>query len=174
MPRDLFLAQRFARHESPLTTAVYTHPRRGGDSGFLHRGTMPPVHRLEHRTPDGHNCDIDTSSPGTSVPVQPDKVPEALFRYAFNPRTPQPHARRVNETALHRTPALGAFGLSVRHRSLLGIHLLNYVAAAVVRSSQGDGRATPLSTASKAKPDTRLPPRRRPGRTWATRPARLD
>ena len=24
--RDLFLAQRFARHESPLTTIVYTHP----------------------------------------------------------------------------------------------------------------------------------------------------
>ncbi len=24
--RDLFLAQRFARHVSPLTTTVYTHP----------------------------------------------------------------------------------------------------------------------------------------------------
>ena len=24
--RDLFLAQRFARHASPLTTTVYTHP----------------------------------------------------------------------------------------------------------------------------------------------------
>jgi hypothetical protein len=24
--RDLFLAQRFARHASPLTTVVYTHP----------------------------------------------------------------------------------------------------------------------------------------------------
>jgi hypothetical protein len=24
--RDLFLAQRFARHVSPLTTVVYTHP----------------------------------------------------------------------------------------------------------------------------------------------------
>ncbi|MBZ5640823.1 MAG: hypothetical protein LAO51_18960 [Acidobacteriia bacterium] len=24
---DLFLAQRFARHVSPLTTVVYTHPR---------------------------------------------------------------------------------------------------------------------------------------------------
>jgi hypothetical protein len=24
--RDLFLAQRFARHLSPLTTTVYTHP----------------------------------------------------------------------------------------------------------------------------------------------------
>ena len=24
--RDLFLAQRFARHQSPLTTVVYTHP----------------------------------------------------------------------------------------------------------------------------------------------------
>jgi len=24
--RDLFLAQRFARHVSPLTTPVYTHP----------------------------------------------------------------------------------------------------------------------------------------------------
>ena len=24
--RDLFLAQRFARHGSPLTTVVYTHP----------------------------------------------------------------------------------------------------------------------------------------------------
>ena len=24
--RDLFLAQRFARHVSPLTTIVYTHP----------------------------------------------------------------------------------------------------------------------------------------------------
>ena len=24
--RDLFLAQRFARHMSPLTTTVYTHP----------------------------------------------------------------------------------------------------------------------------------------------------
>ena len=26
MSRDLFLAQRFARHVSPLTTVVYTHP----------------------------------------------------------------------------------------------------------------------------------------------------
>jgi integrase len=26
MSRDLFLAQRFARHASPLTTVVYTHP----------------------------------------------------------------------------------------------------------------------------------------------------
>ena len=26
MSRDLFLAQRFARHVSPLTTTVYTHP----------------------------------------------------------------------------------------------------------------------------------------------------
>lgn len=26
MTRDLFLAQRFARHLSPLTTVVYTHP----------------------------------------------------------------------------------------------------------------------------------------------------
>lgn len=25
-PRDLFLAHRFARHVSPLTTTVYTHP----------------------------------------------------------------------------------------------------------------------------------------------------
>jgi hypothetical protein len=25
-PRDLFLAQRIARHVSPLTTTVYTHP----------------------------------------------------------------------------------------------------------------------------------------------------
>jgi integrase/recombinase XerC len=24
--RDLFLAQRFARHVSPLTTTIYTHP----------------------------------------------------------------------------------------------------------------------------------------------------
>ena len=24
--RDLFLAQRFARHASPLTTVIYTHP----------------------------------------------------------------------------------------------------------------------------------------------------
>ena len=24
--RDLFLAQRFARHVSPLTTVIYTHP----------------------------------------------------------------------------------------------------------------------------------------------------
>ena len=24
--RDLFLAERFARHASPLTTVVYTHP----------------------------------------------------------------------------------------------------------------------------------------------------
>jgi hypothetical protein len=24
--RDLFLAQRFARHASPLTTTIYTHP----------------------------------------------------------------------------------------------------------------------------------------------------
>jgi site-specific recombinase XerC len=24
--RDLFLAQRFARHASPMTTAIYTHP----------------------------------------------------------------------------------------------------------------------------------------------------
>jgi len=24
--RDLFLAQRFAKHASPLTTVVYTHP----------------------------------------------------------------------------------------------------------------------------------------------------
>jgi integrase/recombinase XerC len=24
--KDLFLAQRFARHASPLTTTVYTHP----------------------------------------------------------------------------------------------------------------------------------------------------
>jgi site-specific recombinase XerC len=24
--RDLFLAQRFARHASPLTTTLYTHP----------------------------------------------------------------------------------------------------------------------------------------------------
>ena len=24
--RDLFLAQRFARHASPLTTIIYTHP----------------------------------------------------------------------------------------------------------------------------------------------------
>ena len=24
--RDLFLAQRFARHSSPLTTTIYTHP----------------------------------------------------------------------------------------------------------------------------------------------------
>jgi hypothetical protein len=24
--RDLFLAQRFARHLSPLTTTIYTHP----------------------------------------------------------------------------------------------------------------------------------------------------
>ena len=27
--RDLFLAQRFARHQSPLTTTVYTHPSDG-------------------------------------------------------------------------------------------------------------------------------------------------
>ena len=26
MTHDLFLAQRFARHVSPLTTVVYTHP----------------------------------------------------------------------------------------------------------------------------------------------------
>ena len=26
LTRDLFLAQRFARHASPLTTTVYTHP----------------------------------------------------------------------------------------------------------------------------------------------------
>ena len=26
MTHDLFLAQRFARHVSPLTTTVYTHP----------------------------------------------------------------------------------------------------------------------------------------------------
>ena len=26
MSHDLFLAQRFARHMSPLTTVVYTHP----------------------------------------------------------------------------------------------------------------------------------------------------
>ena len=26
MSRDLFLAQRFARHASPLTTVIYTHP----------------------------------------------------------------------------------------------------------------------------------------------------
>jgi integrase/recombinase XerC len=26
MSRDLFLAQRFARHVSPLTTTIYTHP----------------------------------------------------------------------------------------------------------------------------------------------------
>jgi len=26
LSRDLFLAQRFARHVSPLTTVVYTHP----------------------------------------------------------------------------------------------------------------------------------------------------
>lgn len=24
--RDLFLAQRFARHASPITTIIYTHP----------------------------------------------------------------------------------------------------------------------------------------------------
>ncbi len=32
--RDLFLAQRFARHVSPLTTTVYTHP---GDDEMRHR-----------------------------------------------------------------------------------------------------------------------------------------
>lgn len=32
--RDLFLAQRFARHASPLTTTVYTHP---GDDELLAR-----------------------------------------------------------------------------------------------------------------------------------------
>jgi hypothetical protein len=26
VPSDLFLAQRFARHASPLTTVIYTHP----------------------------------------------------------------------------------------------------------------------------------------------------
>ena len=26
LQRDLFLAQRFARHVSPLTTTIYTHP----------------------------------------------------------------------------------------------------------------------------------------------------
>ena len=32
--RDLFLAQRFARHASPLTTTVYTHP---GDEEMLQK-----------------------------------------------------------------------------------------------------------------------------------------
>ena len=34
MSRDLFLAQRFARHASPLTTTVYCHP---GDDELLAR-----------------------------------------------------------------------------------------------------------------------------------------
>ena len=33
--RDLFLAQRFARHVSPLTTTIYTHPSDGEMCGKL-------------------------------------------------------------------------------------------------------------------------------------------
>ena len=36
--RDLFLAQRFARHASPLTTTVYCHP---GDEELLARELEP-------------------------------------------------------------------------------------------------------------------------------------
>jgi hypothetical protein len=34
---DLFLAQRFARHASPLTTTVYTHPSDEEMSGQIRR-----------------------------------------------------------------------------------------------------------------------------------------
>jgi integrase len=37
--RDLFLAQRFARHVSPLTTTMYTHP--SDDELFLRIRALP-------------------------------------------------------------------------------------------------------------------------------------
>jgi len=37
--RDLFLVQRFARHVSPLTTTVYTHP--SDDDMHLHVRSIP-------------------------------------------------------------------------------------------------------------------------------------
>ena len=42
MSRNLFLAQRFARHASPLTTIVYTHPSDEGRVGDWRGGLAAP------------------------------------------------------------------------------------------------------------------------------------
>jgi integrase/recombinase XerC len=40
--KDLFLAQRFARHASPLTTTAYTHT---SDQELVRAGASPPLLR---------------------------------------------------------------------------------------------------------------------------------